>query len=327
MPEFIIGIDGGGTKTAAVLMDKSGIIQAHIVGKSSNFQVTGKETFQQTIQNVVHSLLKKSNMSTQNVDHLYMGLSGAGRFSDRQAIHSIISPLGLAQKITVDTDAAAAIAGAFAGEPGIILISGTGSICFGKSRNGTLYRAGGWGYLLGDEGSGYYIGQQAIMAALKNYDGQGQDTSLLKVIEHKFNLDHIDLIIPPIYSGKIDRSEISGLAPLVFRESANGDKIAQNIIETAGKELGNLIAAIIKQMGLHHQKVTVALVGSIFNQKEILIPHIKISTIHDLNKINFIEPLFEPVIGACILALQAENITICNNVLKNIQQSMSHIFN
>jgi N-acetylglucosamine kinase-like BadF-type ATPase len=133
-----------------------------------------------------------------------------------------------------------------------------------------VVRSGGWGYLLGDEGSGFFIGQQAIMAALKDLDGRGEKTRLREEIERRFQLAQIDLIIPKIYKQEIDRVEISKLAPLVFELAVENDFAAAEIIRRTGHEQGKMVKAVAEKLELLNKKIRVALIGGIFHQREIL---------------------------------------------------------
>jgi N-acetylglucosamine kinase-like BadF-type ATPase len=321
MKKWVIGLDGGGTKTVGVLVDEAGCVAGRAVAESSNYQVIGGEKLGQVISGLVKELMASYSAAGAKATHLYAGLAGAGRPADREAIQLALRQHDLAETISVDTDASAALAGAFAGGPGIIVISGTGAICFGKSKDHVVYRCGGWGYLLGDEGSGYYIGQQALIASLKDLDGRGQKTLLRPAIEEKYQVGSIDLLISAIYSGKMDRTEIAGLAPMVFDIYAKGDQAAVAIIESAGKEIGKIVAAVSKRMGMQDQPVTVALIGSIFKQRHILLPFMEQEARRTAATVTFIDPQFEPAIGSAVLALQKENIAIDAKVMANLQKT------
>ncbi len=323
MNKYVIGLDGGGTKTLGVLVSGSGTIIARETGESSNIQAIGAEKLAQVLADLVGQLTAAAGLRVEEIDHLYAGLAGAGRPADREVISKIVSDNRLAKNHTIDTDAAAALAGAFAGGPGIIVISGTGAICFGKDEAGTLYRCGGWGYLLGDEGSGYYIGQQALIAALKDLDGRGPKTILREVYENRYGLTSIDMIISQIYSGKIDRAEIASNAPFVFEASEKGDVAARRIIENAGREIGIQIAATARRMGCAQGAVEVALIGSVFKQREILIPYMKEEALRIVATANFIDPRFEPAIGSAILGLMKENIAIDEVLLSKLAKGAS----
>ena len=186
MIKYVIGVDGGGTKTEAVLVDTMGNVLSRVRGGSSNFQALGPDKLKEVLSSLLHEILRKATVPVSNVSKIYLGLAGAGRESDQQEIRQIFSDTEFKGLIEVNSDAIIALAGAFSNQPGIILIAGTGAICFGKNSQGDIIRSGGWGYLLGDEGGGYYIGKRAIIASLKDFDGRGEKTSLKSVIEKKF---------------------------------------------------------------------------------------------------------------------------------------------
>ncbi|OQX87103.1 hypothetical protein B6D60_04745, partial [candidate division KSB1 bacterium 4484_87] len=193
---FFIGVDGGGTKTELVLVDAEGNLIAKAKVSSTNYQAVGGNRLKQEMLNGFQKLLKTGNVDVKRVRFIFLGLAGAGRKSDQIEIKKLFDKTPYQGKIYVDNDAIIALAGAFGTRPGIIIISGTGSICFGKNNEGKLERSGGWGYLLGDEGSGYFIGRSAIIAALKDFDGRGDRTRLLQEIISHFQLKSIEEIIP-----------------------------------------------------------------------------------------------------------------------------------
>ncbi|HQG46148.1 MAG TPA: BadF/BadG/BcrA/BcrD ATPase family protein [bacterium] len=322
MAKRIIGLDGGGTATKGIMIDAQGRLLARATGKSSNIQAIGFERLGENLAALVHNLAAAAGCSAAEVDHLYAGLAGAGRPADREAISLQFRSRGLAQHHTIDTDAAAALAGAFGGGPGIIVISGTGSICFGKDEKGTLYRCGGWGFKLGDEGSGYYIGQQALIAALKDLDGRGPKTVLREHYEKKYGLSSIDLIISQIYADKIDRTELASNAPAVFAAAEQGDVAARGIIESAGREIGRLVAGAARRMDREGREVDVALIGSIFHQRQVLLPFMEEEVLKVVSSVHFIDPRFEPAAGACILGLQKEEIPITPELLERMEKAL-----
>ncbi|HNW59268.1 MAG TPA: BadF/BadG/BcrA/BcrD ATPase family protein [bacterium] len=322
MAKRIIGLDGGGTKTQGVMIDAQGGLLARVVGESSNIQAIGPERLGENLSALVHELTAAAGCTSGEVDHLYAGLAGAGRPADREAISAQVTSRGLAKKHTIDTDAAAALAGAFGGGPGIIVISGTGSICFGKDEKGTLYRCGGWGFKLGDEGSGYYIGQQALIAALKDLDGRGPKTVLRRHYEDKYGLSSVDMIISRVYSDQIDRTEIASNAPAVFAAAEAGDAAARQIIESAGREIGRLVAGAARRMGRAGREVAVALIGSIFHQRQVLMPYMREEALQAVDHVDFIDPRFEPAVGACIMGLQQEGVPITPALLDTMEKAL-----
>jgi N-acetylglucosamine kinase-like BadF-type ATPase len=320
--KYFIGIDGGGTKTDGIIIQENGQVLAHQSGGAANMQTVGVERACDEIKSVVEGLAAKAGLNGENDVTLFAGLAGAGRPEDQKALVARLAEVIAAAKISVNSDAIAALYGAFPSGTGIILIAGTGSICYGKDRWDRHYRTGGWGFLLGDEGSGYFLGQQAIIAALKSVDGRGKATVLRQRIETAFSLESIEKIISPLYSGQISRTDVAALAPVVFDAARNGDHAALHIIEKAGHDLGELIAGLARQARIERQQVTVALIGSIFQQREMLIPYMQEAAEKVVAGVAFVEPRCSPVVGAVLLAMRSEKIKITAALLNRIGSTL-----
>jgi len=323
MNRYVVGVDGGGTKTEYVLLDLSGNIIGRTRGENTNIQIIGAEKLKERLTAGFDTLLHSSNVSIDKVAQLFLGLAGAGRVAEQDQIRTLFDGTPFAGKITVDSDAMVALAGAFGTAPGIIIISGTGAICFGKGVDGKIARSGGWGYLLGDEGSGYYIGRAAIIAALKDLDGRGDKTKLRKELEQHFKLSSIDKIIPLVYQNKIDRVAIANLAPIVFEMAEQGDAIAADIIRKTGQELGILARAVAQQLNFENDEVKVALVGSVFKQKELLINEISKELFEISWNIEISDPMFAPQFGAALMALRKIGVEINEKILDNLRYSLN----
>lgn len=323
MNQYVIGVDGGGTKTELVLIDRS----ANVIGKArcgtTNYQVVGGAKLKAELLDGFSMLMKSTNLTFHKIEHIFLGLAGAGRESDREEIIALFKDTELKAKLSIDTDAIVALAGAFGMGEGIIIISGTGAICFGKNSQGKVVRSGGWGYLLGDEGSGYFIGREAIIAALKDFDGRGEKTQLRTELEQNFKVISIDQIIPQIYQNKIDRVAIAGLAPMVFEQANKGDTIAEDIIRRTGRELGNLAKAVAQRLKFENDEIKVALIGSVFKQREMLVNEIAKELYEISWNIEICEPMFEPQYGAALMALHKMGVVVNDMILKNLQYSIN----
>jgi N-acetylglucosamine kinase-like BadF-type ATPase len=325
MNRYVIGVDGGGTKTEFVLLDYSGNVIGRAKGDSTNYQVVGDKKLREELLKGFNTLISITNVASNKVEHIFLGLAGAGRERDRKEIIDLFSDSEFDKKVAVDSDAMVALAGAFGTGIGIIIIAGTGAICFGKNSEGKIVRSGGWGFLLGDEGSGYFIGREAIISALKDMDGRGEKTKLRSRIEKHFNLDSIDQIIPQIYQNQIDRVAIADLALVVFEQANQGDAVAEEIIRRTGKELGILAKAVAQHLNFESDEIKVALIGSIFKQKEMLINEISKELYEISWNVEISDPMFEPQYGAALMALQKSGIKIDEILLKNLRYSIKQI--
>jgi len=296
-----LGFDGGGTKTSGAAIDPSGNVVAETSGKASNFQIIGVERASESIFEIARSLLELANSDFHAVKGIFLGLTGAGREADRQRMLDGFKNL-LAQKgisvpnIFVDSDAIAALEGAFYGKPGMILISGTGSILFAKDENGTIYRVGGWGRFIGDEGSGYAIGKAGLTATAREFDGRGNQTAISRILKDKFGIDSPETLVTKVYRENFD---IASAAPAVFEAAEIKDPVAIGILEKSSVELLEHVEAIIKKIG---KCLPIAFVGSILTSRNLLSTKLKELISKKFPDITVQNAEASPAVGAALLA-------------------------
>lgn len=178
---------------------------------------------------------------------LCAGLAGARAGGQRARVLAALSGAGVADAITVVTDAEIALEGALAGAPGIILIAGTGSVAWGRAEDGRLGRCGGWGLWVGDEGSGYAVGLAGLRAALRGGDGRGPETRLLPAILDALELSEPDDV--PGWVARAEKSEIGRLASLVVDRARVGDPVASGILDAAAADLVEHVRALAQRLG------------------------------------------------------------------------------
>jgi len=314
--KYFLGFDGGGTHLRGCLIDGNGEVLAVASHPPASFPKL-KEKIGAPVAALTRELQTRANLSEEIFAAGFCS-TGVGRPVDREIVERALSEKNIAQKIVAESDALAALTGAFGGGPGIIVIAGTGVICFGRAPNGEIIRVGGWGYLLGDEGSGFSMAQAALIAALKNWDGRGAPTALREIFEKHFNVASIELIISQIYSSDFDRGKFAELAPLVFTAADQGDAVAQEIIKNAGRGHGHLIRAAL-QRGSWPTPVPLALIGNLFRRRDVLLPGLwEILLEKDFV---VIAARFEPVVGAALLAMMAAGIALTENFLTNLKRS------
>lgn len=318
---YLLGVDGGGTKTDAVVATSDGEVIGTVQAGTSNFQRVGKDGIKKVITEILKQLKIKFDIIPKQIGFWALGLAGAGREEDQIAVCEAVESSGFKNRVAVQSDAYIALLGAFGGQPGIIVISGTGSICFGLDENGELFRSGGWGYLLGDEGSGYFIGHQSVLAALKDQDGRGKKTILRGKIESELGLSSIDQIVREIYiKNSIQKEQIANLAPIAFQCAEMGDVTALEIITQTAVEISEMIKAVGKKMNRENRNVEIAHIGSVFKQKEFLVPEIKNRLKPFFKDIIIDEPKFSPAIGGIIMALKKTGAPISEGVLSNLRK-------
>jgi N-acetylglucosamine kinase-like BadF-type ATPase len=259
---YFLGFDGGGTSLRGCLINSAGEIVAVVSHPPAPFPKL-REKIGEPVAALARDLQARAGLPAGPATAAGFCSTGVGRPAEREMVERALREKKLAAKIIVDSDAMAALTAAFGGGSGIIVIAGAGVIGFGRTPNGEIIRVGGWGYLLGDEGSGFALVQAALIAALKDWDGRGEKTTLRPVFEKHFNVTSIELIISKIYSSDFDRGKFAELAPLVFDAADQGDTVANEIIRNSGRGLGNLAAAAAKR-GKWNFPISLALIGNIF---------------------------------------------------------------
>lgn len=307
---YLLGIDGGGTQTRAVLVDEAGCLLGQSVGGPSNFHSVGLGMAVQNIKECVLQALADA-FPTKMVDelHLALGLAGVGRPRDHaEMLLMLHRELGaLASELTLMTDAHIALRGALKGKDGIVVIAGTGAIALGAKKD-RVERAGGWGYLLDDRGSGYDLGRQAVTAALRAFDGRGPETVLGQLICEHVGIKLITDIITPIYQGDLDRTAIADFVPLLIVGAEAGDNVSREILREGGRELGCTARAVARRLELDGQ-FAVAGVGGVLSRKlPYLYPAFVEEIARDFPEAEIVEAAFEPVYGALILAAEQAGV-------------------
>lgn len=308
--EFVIGIDGGGTKTAAILADLQGNIVVEETAGASNFQVIGTEKAADVLLNLIRKCCKDADCSVADVQCIVAGLTGAGRDSDKKHIGEALVELAKENrielnKVVMESDARIALEGAFRGEPGIILIAGTGSIAFAKDQSGAIYRTGGWGRLLGDEGSGNTIGRDGLSAVTKHLDGRGKETLLTKLVAKEFGLSTQEKLITAVYREQFD---VASIAPLVIQTAQSGDAECARILNKAAFELSEHVRALISEIEKSSRvvrKIPLALIGSVIASDNVFTKILTNKITFSLPQITLVKPQSSPVYGAVLMAIQA----------------------
>ena len=257
--DFVCGIDGGGTRTTAVCCTPDGREIARKVFGPFNLNSIGEEAFRGILKDIV-SFLEE----TGNCRALCIGAAGVNNLRMAEIVHEAFSETGICDKLVGDE--VIAHTGALNGKEGIILIAGTGSICFGKNSAGKSATAGGWGHLLGDEGSGYGLGRDAIRAVSRVLDGYGEPTAIRELIAGEFGLDTPEKIVSYVYSN--DKSAVAKISHLVEKAYWDKDPVAIGIVRSNAEALVDIVMAVSSRLGL--EKCDVALLGGLMEHPTCL---------------------------------------------------------
>ncbi|MBM7601907.1 N-acetylglucosamine kinase-like BadF-type ATPase [Virgibacillus halotolerans] len=316
---YLIGIDGGGTKTVAILADSDGTIIASATAGPTNPNVVPKKDLQHTFETLLKRLETQEPDPYKKATLLFAGISGAGiKQSRTDLIHILTGLVSTRITVQVESDTINALYSGTFGEPGIVQIAGTGSITYGINNQSEHDRVGGWGYLFGDEGSGFDIGRQGIMSVLKSDDGRGEETILTTMLYTYFNVMEARALIQKIYTASSPKNEISPLSRIVFSAYKKGDLVASKIIDNVIGELSASILTLYRKLFDTQEVVKVVLCGGVFNEEDILPKLIK-AELNDFKQISIHVPEMPPVggsiIGSYLMQGSLPNINVVNNII------------
>lgn len=300
---YVIGIDAGGSTTQACLASSNGTILAARQAGTGNVQAIGIEGFVETVSQLVQDLCKAANVPRSAIRRIEIGAAGLDREREKEKVLSALSSTGLAESFGIQADSLIALYAGTMGEPGIVLIAGTGSIADGINACGTRCRVGGWGYLLGDEGSGYAIGRAALQAVARAADGRGRKTRLIQRILSHFQVASPSDLIGAVYHPPLSPRDVAALAVFVGEEAAKGDQPAREILEEAAEELALAVYTVAARLEIAAQPLTVHLAGGLFKMGPPLLDPLK-AAIAKYLPLASLSILPNPVIGALMLALR-----------------------
>ncbi|BAY64822.1 ATPase, BadF/BadG/BcrA/BcrD type [Calothrix brevissima NIES-22] len=314
---YVLGIDGGGSKTVCVLMDENRQVVSRGEAGASNYQSIGIDTAKQSIEFAIMAATDKAVNITKpiKISAICLGLAGVGRKEDIEVIKSVVKDLQNSQLLPINWalpttnilichDALIALVGGTGNSVGIVTAAGTGSIIFGRNHQGITKRVGGWGYILGDEGSAYRIAIAGVQAALKAYDGSGMPTSLIDIFKVYLELSHLENLVELIYRRGWGVTEIAALAEIVDLAAALGDRVANQIIDDAVQYLVVATSTVIDKLFSDRPVLEVVTTGSVWTGKAKMHQRFTASLNQNFPEVKVIFPKHEPAYGAGLLALQ-----------------------
>jgi N-acetylglucosamine kinase-like BadF-type ATPase len=271
---LIIGVDGGGTKTVAWLAPLDDTTNTVVLGRGlagpGNPRSAGFDVAQGNIALAVQSAFDDAAVPRQTVAAACFGLAGAGRADEQQRIATWAKEFGIATRVQVTGDAEPILAAASPENVGVALIAGTGSFAWGRNAAGETARSGGWGYLLGDEGSGYAIALAGLRAAVCAADKRGPQTALLPAFMDKLGVTSPQELVAKVYAPEMSRERLADLASVVF-DLRRADQSAEQIIQSAATGLAEMVATVAANLQLPFNNYDLAAAGGVFlHQKPYL---------------------------------------------------------
>ncbi|HWW84459.1 MAG TPA: BadF/BadG/BcrA/BcrD ATPase family protein, partial [Vicinamibacterales bacterium] len=296
----VLGIDAGGTKTICVLADADGNVLSEIRGPGANLHSSGELA----VEKVLYAVMEEALGGKEAPDAICLGIAGVDRDDEARTVRAIMRRIGHKSRVLVVNDALIALVAGAKDRPGIVIVAGTGSIVYGRNARGEAARAGGWGHLIGDEGSGYWLGREALAAIMRAADGRGPATQLKDSVLEYFNATDVSRLPRIVYDRETPHSSVAELGPIVQQAEDAGDVVARRILERAADELALAASSVATNLEMRGDEFTFYLSGGVFRVvpwlvKEMsrrLIEVAPRSTVEALDK--------EPAMGAVWLALE-----------------------
>ncbi len=302
---YFLGVDGGQTSTLALLCDETGaLLGVGRAGPSNHVgEPGGPARLEAALSGSIHGAFAAAGLEPAAVEAACLGMTGGG-----EKVATVLPAIVPIAKLQIEHDSVTAQAGALAGGPGVIVIAGTGSVAFGVNSAGQRARAGGWAYIMGDEGSGYDLGRQALIAAARASDGRGPATRLLADVLQRLGKATLWDVRTAVYGGEIDRAAIAQLSRVVVEASQAGDAVADAILDRGCHELAEIAAAVLRQLGMDEQEAPVAPVGGLFRAGDAIMgPFVRhLAELAPCARVR--PPIYPPALGAVLLALRLAGI-------------------
>lgn len=296
--KYYLGIDGGGTKTTAIICDENAQLISRFVGESINYNSVGMETARKNLKATVDGVLPND----VKLNAAFIGMSAISERADDEFTKKLCAGIIDCDKITMDSDVYIGLEAMRCDGSAAMVISGTGSMAVGRLPDGEIIHTGGWGYILGDEGSGYAICIDALRAAICGYEGSAEKTLLTDAVKEHYQVNDMLELIDIFYDPPMPRSEIAKLAPIVFK-CAENDGVADAIIRNHAQLLANTVSALLSQLP---EGTPLGLWGGIFENYEKFrnLFSASVNERFPETKINVLE--FAPEYGAVFAAIKTD---------------------
>ncbi|MEM3799302.1 MAG: BadF/BadG/BcrA/BcrD ATPase family protein [Thermoprotei archaeon] len=259
---IFIGVDGGGTNTIGVAADERGVVKACMVTDATNHRHVGLDQAVDTLEKLVTELLRDSG--EQEASGVFFGLAGIDTDKDYEVVYRALKSVPRIKSFVLRNDTEILYYAATYGEPGIVVIAGTGANVYGKNSLGESWRAGDHGHILGDQGSAYYVAVEALRAAMKAYDGRGPSTMLEDRIRELYGVNHLGELPGVFYALNQSVSEVASIAKYVAEVAEAGDVVAANILKEGAYNLADAVWAVASKLNMVNEKIVVGAGGGMF---------------------------------------------------------------
>lgn len=320
---YVLGVDGGASKTHALVANEIGHVLGFGQGGPSNHQAHGVQPAMNEVQCAVRSALDCAGLSPSDIVVGNFCLAGADLPEDYVMLKEAVQALDLAQSIVIKNDTMAALRSGTTRSWGVVVICGAGFNAAGRSPNGEEIVFPGLGSISGDWGGGYALSQEMIRLVMRAWDGRGEPTLLTDLVLGALSVASIDELLTMLYHEQFEQQQLLDLVPLLFDAAERDDHVAQELIVRMGTEVAITANAIILRLSLTKDDVEVVLGGSVFKGRGTLLLDTITRLVHEeAPKARIVRPRHEPVVGAVLLALEAIGISIDKAVYQELEESL-----
>jgi len=313
---YYVGIDGGGSKTELIIGETGGRIIKHVVGDSSNSSSIGIIKARESITGILAYAL--GSIGAEEIGFISVCIPGIKDYWKDIELFGELANKGRAL-ITGDEDNS--FYGALVKDQGIVILSGTGSFATGINSKGDKLTVGGWGPLLGDEGSGYYMGIKAIKAAISRYEASGSDTVLFGEVMECFGINDIDLLKSVVYKNGLQTRKIASLGKAVLKGARAGDKVCLDIISESAEQLYKMAETIIRRLKMTDIGYELCLTGGISCFGDYMLAPLTNMVNAKYKNIKVVKPQFNPGVGSLILSYIKSGIELTDILKENLRTS------
>ena len=320
--EYVVGVDGGQSSTLALVVSLEGdILGVGRAGPANHIsEPGGPERRRRALSDAIVGAFQAAGLTDRRVAAACCGMTGK-----LDLVEEILRDVLIVDKARAVRDVATALAGGTAGQPGVVVISGTGSVALGMAADGRSVEVGGWGYLMGDEGSGYAIGIKALSAATAAHDRRAPATGLVSAIPAHFGCSDLWTVHPRIYSGELGRPEIAGIARVVGDAANAGDEVARTILGIAGQDLAAHVLAVLTGLNALDQPMAVATAGGVWQAGAPLLDPFRAAVVSRAPGVRIHPPIFPPVVGAALLALRDAGRPLDEALLSKVKSGLRKV--
>jgi N-acetylglucosamine kinase-like BadF-type ATPase len=303
LTRYYLGLDGGQSSTTILIADETGRVLGRGRGGPCN-HVSGdiaRAKFFLAVGDALREACEQANLSAADIEFesVCLGFSGGAADKDAYSREFLRS-----KQYKITHDAEIALSGATGGEPGIIIIAGTGSMAFGRDAAGVTGRAGGWGYVFGDEGGGFDITRRALRAALRFEEGWGPATSLHRMLLAETGSATANSLMHLFYTPEFSRPQVAALSKVVNRAAELGDGMAAEILRAAAAELMTYVDGVYRQLFTNGEHPVIAHIGGVFQSEIVRLEFCRLA--HESTGSEPTPPRFGPAAGALLEALRAD---------------------